>query len=139
MKVTTYHTVRNGGACTIYAGPLADFDLQGGLEEMLLAELECGVAELRILLGGMKFLHATLTAGLLNVQIHAERRGARVVLVDTPEFVRMMMKRWAVDDRFSFTSSADCGISHAPTAVEAGRIAEEVCGELSAEREHTGW
>jgi hypothetical protein len=109
MKITQYDIRRDGDQITVIAGPLVDLDLQGGLEDLLWREVASGATQVRIVLGGMRFLHAGLTSCLLAIQRHLEPLGGDVVLVDTPKFVRLMMKQWGVESRFLFSDSSISG------------------------------
>lgn len=126
MKVTTYETARDGNTLTVIAGPIVDSDLQGGLEEILWREIADGVVNLRVALGGMKFLHAGVTSCLLAVQRHLSALGGDVVLIDTPSFVRMMFRRWGVEKRFLYTTSKQSGPLYFASRTEAVAAAERV-------------
>lgn len=119
MKVTSYQSERFGDTLTVIAGPLVDNDFQGGLEELLWREIADGVNQVRIVLGGMRFLHAGLASCLLAVQRHISALGGDMVLIDTPSFVRMMFRRWGLENRFLYVSSTETGPSYIASRTEA--------------------
>ena len=96
MKIENYPRYKNESTLYIHAGVFVDLDLQGGLEELMLKEIENGTKRIVLDLKGMRFLHATLTAGLLNTEIHLKRNEGELVIVSAPEFVKRMMEKWEV-------------------------------------------
>jgi len=126
MKVTNWDIQRDGETVTIIAGPLIDVDLQGGLEARLWEEVAEGAMHIRIALGGMKFLHASLTACLLAIQKHLSAMGGDVVLLDFPAFARNMFRLWGVENRFLYASSSIRGPLYYTSVQEADDASREI-------------
>ncbi len=100
MKFTKYPTTVTGRTCYILANKEVNSDLQGGLEEVMDQFVERGVRHIILSLRYLKFLHATLLAGLLSIELKLREVGGQMILVEAPAFVRMMMNQWEVADRF---------------------------------------
>ncbi len=105
MKVTSYPVKRDRYTTYIQVGAAVDRDLQGGLEEIMLREIEQGARRIVLNLRGMRFLHSTLFAGLLNVWIHMQRVDGELVFAGAPWFFRTVMKWLGLQHRFLWVSN----------------------------------
>ncbi len=100
MKIKTYPLKRERYTTYIQVGSAVDSDLQGGLEEIMLREIEQGCRRIVLNLRGMHFLHSTLFAGLLNTWIHLQRVDGELVLAGAPWFLRVAMGWFGLESRF---------------------------------------
>ncbi len=102
MKVSTYPVRRRGFTSFIHAGSAVDSDLQGGLEEVIMFELNSGMQRVVINLEGMHFFHATLLSCLLETERKLREVNGELILASVPGFVRYMMNKMDICDRFSW-------------------------------------
>lgn len=107
MKFTSYGSYIRGKTAYVNGGAALDFDLEGGLEEMLESFVNSGVRRIVLTLGPMKFLHSTLFAGLLSIQAKLEKLGGDMILADVPWFVEMTLRECGVLHRFALVPRAE--------------------------------
>lgn len=116
MRFTQYATRVQGGTAYIHGGSALDLDLEGGLEDVMTDLIEGrDVQRIVLTLGGMRFLHYTLFAGLLATQRRLEAVGGDLILADVPWFVQMRLHDLGVAHRFAI-------VPHASTVERAQRL-----------------
>ncbi|MFC2170915.1 STAS domain-containing protein [Calditrichota bacterium] len=101
MKFTSYSSRIHGTTAYIFGGRAMDFDSGGGLEETMHTFVNTGVRRIVLTMKGMRFLHATLFAGLLAVQLRLEEQGGDLILAEVPWFVQIMLDELGVLHRFA--------------------------------------
>lgn len=106
MKFLSYATTVNKTTAYVFGGKALDFDLEGGLEEILNSLINSGVRRIVLTLRGMKFLHYTLFACLLAVQRRLEEQGGDIILAETPWFVQNTLEELGLLHRFCLVPDA---------------------------------
>lgn len=107
MKFTSYATRIDKTTAYVFGGKALDFDLEGGLEEILESLVNSGVRRVVLTLRGMKFLHHTLFACLLAIQRSLEEKGGDFILAETPWFVQNTLEELGLLHRFCLVPDAD--------------------------------
>ncbi|MBS1261464.1 MAG: hypothetical protein MAG453_00789 [Calditrichaeota bacterium] len=115
MKFLSYARRIHGRTAYIHGGKALDFDLDGGLEEVMKELIERGARRIVLTLGPMRFLHYTLFAGLLATQRRLDELGGDLILAEVPWFVELRLRELGVAHRFAI-------VPHAATVERAQRI-----------------
>jgi len=107
MKISFYPSFVHDNTLFINAGFIVDKDDEGSLEEFVSDRIHNGQEQIALILKGMYFLHESLIRTLISTSTLLNREGKTLILIDTPWFVKELLKLWKMDQRFIFHKHND--------------------------------